>query len=320
MRIRRNWAAVLLCSSLCGCGSLFHVVKFDPNKPQGIPFYVKQGVCVHQTVYANRYWQLTLKVTSESGIGTEDVIKIKEVDHIGHDFNALLHELEKPSPDTDSVVNAWTALKRSQFDPWSQSDGRVALENSSSLTNVVDYSVRYSINQKKPLAGSSNADFKLGSDGTLNETSGQTQDNTLSTILSALPVSTLITSAAGVATKTGAAANESAKVVKFSLMQEQRYIKTVYSQSVVASDSICTVGKELTEADQNISTSRSDVGSNSNPNNSGQNDSDSITVSGTIKLPKPVQTSATADSKKNGEAAPNASGQGAPPSNQKKKD
>jgi hypothetical protein len=197
------------------------------------------------------------------------------------------------------------------------------LDNSCSLTSVVDYSVRYSINEKKPLAGSANADFKLGSDGTLNEASGQTQDNTLSTIVSALPISTLITSAAGIATKTGGAANESAKTVKFSLTQEQRYVKTVYSKSVVASDSICSVGKELTEADQNISTSKSDVGANSSPNSSSQNnDSNSITVTGTIKLPKSAQTSPTTNnSNKNGEAQPNgANGHvAAPPSDEKKK-
>jgi hypothetical protein len=164
------------------------------------------------------------------------------------------------------------------------------------ITSVVDYSTKYSINQSKPFSGSSNADFKLSADGTLNEASGQVQDNTFSTILSALPISTLITSAAGVATKTGAAANEKPKEVKFSLTQEQRYIKTLYSQSIVANQAICPVGKALTEADQNISMSISDVGASTTQTDSSQDkNSDSITVTGTIKLPKSSQAAPPAN-------------------------
>jgi hypothetical protein len=115
-----------------------------------------------------------------------------------------------------SVINAWSDLKRKdRFDPWKQNEDRILLENTSSLTSVVDHSTRYSINQSRPFSGSSNGDFKLGADGTLNEASGQVQDNTFSTILSALPVFTLITSATGTATKSGAASNEPANEVKF---------------------------------------------------------------------------------------------------------
>lgn len=318
----RTTALVVTCLCFCGCGSSLRIAKFDPNKPQGLPFFVKEGVCVHQTIYATRYWRLTLKVTGESGVGTEEVLNISAPDHSGHDFNALLHELEKASPDSDSVTNAWTSLKRNQFDPWSQTEGQVVLDNSTALTSVVDYSARYSINVKRPLAGSASADFKLGPDGTLNEASGQIQDNTLSTIVSALPISTLVTSAAGIATKTGAAANEPAKAVTFSLTQEERYVKTIYSKSVVASDSICSVAKQLTEADQNISTSKSDVGASSNLTSGQNNDSNTITVAGTIKLPKPAPTPPTASSSnKNGDAEQNGANDhvAVPPSDGKKK-
>jgi hypothetical protein len=297
MRTFAATSVILVCAFVCGCGSLLRVKPFDPNKPEGIPFFIKQGVCNHQSVYGNPYWRLTLKVSNDSGTLAMETLNINNTDHGGLEFNELLHELEKAAPDQDSVMNAWNNLKKlARFDPWKQNEDRLLLENTSSLTSVVDYSTKYSINQSKPFSGSSNADFKLSADGTLNEASGQVQDNTFSTILSALPISTLITSAAGIATKTGAAANEPSKEVKFSLTQEQRYIKTSYSQYMIANQTICPVGKALTDAEQNIGVSISDVGANTLQTDSNQDkNSDSITVTGTIKLPKSLQAAPPAN-------------------------
>lgn len=153
----------------------------------------------------------------------------------------------------------------------------------------------------------------------------QVQDNTFSTILSALPISTLITSAAGIATKAGAAANEKPKEVKFSLTQEQRYIKTVYSQSTINKQAICTVGKPLTGAEENIGVAISDVGAGTTQGDTNADkNSDSITVNGTIKLPKSLQATPPANNLSNDQkAGPNgANGQTAPtppPTQPKKK-
>jgi hypothetical protein len=315
----------LLCAYVCGCGSLLRVKPFDPSKPEGIPFFVKQGACNHQSVYGNPYWRLTLKVSNDSGTLSMETLDINNADHGGQDFNGLLHELEKPAPDQDSVMNAWNDLKkRDRFDPWKQNADRILLENTSSLTSVVDYSTKYSINQSKPFSGSSNADFKLSADGTLNEASGQVQDNTFSTILSALPISSLITSAAGIATKTGAAENEKPKEVKFSLTQEQRYIKTLYTQSTISNQAICPVGRALTEADQNIGMSISDVGASTAQSDSSQDkNSDSITVTGTIKLPKSLQAAPPANNPSKDQKAGSNGADGqtvpSPPSTQPKK-
>jgi hypothetical protein len=134
----------------------------------------------------------------------------------------------------------------------------------------------------------------------------------------------LITSATGTATKSGAAANEQAKEVKFSLAQEQRYIKTTYSQYTISNQAICPVGKALTEADQNIGMSLSDVGASTAQNDTSQDkNSDSITITGTIKLPKSLQAAAPANnsSKDQKAASSGADGQtvAAPPSTQQKK-
>jgi len=290
MRIVKVISVLPLCASIAGCGSMLKVKPFDPAKPAGVPFFVKQGACNHTSAYGNPYWSLTLKVSNDSGTVAMETLDINNSAHGGQDFNGLLHELEKATPDQDSVMNAWDALKRrDRFDPWKQNEDRILIENSSSPTSVVDYSTKYAINQSKPFSGSSNVDFKLSPDGTLTEASAQVQDNTFATIVSALPISSLITSAAGIATKAGAAANEKPKEVKFSLTQEQRYIKTVYSQMTVANQAVCTVGKPLSESDQNIGTSIVDVGTSSTQAEGQDKNSDSITVTGTIKLPKSSQ-------------------------------
>jgi hypothetical protein len=116
---------------------------------------------------------------------------------------------QKPSPDSKSVKAAWDAVEaKYAYDPWADLDGRRLLANSSTLTAEVDYQTAYAINERRPFSGSSQADFKLAADGTLNEASGQVQDNTFATIASALPISSLITSAAGITTKVGAAATK----------------------------------------------------------------------------------------------------------------
>jgi hypothetical protein len=70
------------------------------------------------------------------------------------------------------------------------------VSNTSTSEAVVDYSRVYYYNALRPWVGTSQIDVKFASDGTLNEASAQVQDQTLSTILSALPISTLLTKAA----------------------------------------------------------------------------------------------------------------------------
>ena len=151
--------------------------------------------------------------------------------HQSSDFAALMAELEKQQPDFTSVQQAWNLLKQHQpFDPYTENDGQFVLRDTSKVTTIVDYAhTPYSLNEHKPLAGSVSADYKLNSDGTLAEAQGQVQEQTLSTILGALPISDLIKSAAGVATKAGAAAAQQPEPVQFSLEQEERIVTKTYS-------------------------------------------------------------------------------------------
>jgi hypothetical protein len=318
---------LLLCLSFCGCGNLLRVRKFDPNNPQGVPFFVKHGVCVQQTVYANPYWRLTLTYSPSKGQTTLQTILVSEAVYNGPDFSALAATLaQQPAPDSHSVLTAWDDLKNaSKFDPWADLKGQRLLANSSSLTTEVDYQTAYAINQKKPFSGSSQADFKLAADGTLNEASGQVQDNTLATIASALPISSLITSAAGIVTPVGKAANEEKVPATFVLKQEQRYIKIVDSQNTLASQGFCPVGKPLKQGDDNVAIAMTDVGSTDTSDTVPQDkNTDSISISGTIKLPKSLQPATPAQSATDGSKMANdgASSSKGPPTSatgQKKK-
>jgi hypothetical protein len=288
----------LLCIGVCGCGNLLRVSKFDPNNPQGIPFYVKHGICVQQTTYANPYWRLTMTYSPSDAQPLTETVLISDSAHGQKELAVLLASLaQKPAPDSQTVMTAWQALKdvNRSFNPWNDLSGQRLLSNSSSLTTEVNYETAYAINQKKPFSGSSQADFKLASDGTLSEASGQTQDNTFATVVSALPISSLITSAAGIVAPVGKSETKPTVPAQFTLKQEQRYVKTVCSKSTLESGEICEVGVPLKQESEKVAFVVSDVGSTDTTDAGAQDkNTDSISISGTIKLPKSTQPTASA--------------------------
>lgn len=305
--MRKSFASVTLAvaASLLGCGDLYRVTAHSTTEPNGIPFFVMKGVCVQETVNAVPYYLVTLKTSKGTSPLSSDSVKISSAGYKSADFVTLLGELDKQTPDFDSVQRAWTLLKtRQSFDPYTQNAGEFQLSNSSKVTSAVDYSQAYDINQKKPLSGTANAAFKIGQTGTLTEVSGQVEDTTLSTILSALPLSDLIKSAAGIAVKTGAAAAQPPEAVKFSLEEEERMKTTTYSKTyVMTSDNPnCQVGKALTNTD-GVSMVLADIGAkDASAKPAAAKEENSIGLSGSISLPKalfpnpsPQNSSATSD-------------------------
>jgi hypothetical protein len=291
---------------LCGCGSLLRVGKFSKDSPQGVPFYAIAGACKQQTVYATPYYRLTLKLSNSAGPLSADVMSISNSSYLGADFQTLMQVLESPTPNSKSVLDAWKFLReRAQpFDPYQTADGQIVLENSTSAVSIVDYSTPYSLNVRKPLSGTSSADYKLATNGTLAEVQGQVADTTLETIAAALPISTLITSAAGIVSKTGAAAAATPEMMKVQLLQEQRYIKKVVGQ-LADFKSNCPVGSPLKSTDANVATVMSDVGAVGAAGDSSTPDADSIAVSGTIKLPKAILNSGQPTSNQSANSQPN---------------
>jgi len=224
---------------------------------------------------------------------------ISEKGHGAQEFSNLLAILTKkdPGPGAEPIQDALEKLKaKYEYDPWANLNGERLLSNTDSLSVEVDYETKFSINQRTPFSGSSQADFKLGADGTLNEASGQSQDNTFATVISALPISSLITSAAGTAPKAGAAQNKEDVAAQFTLNQEQRYIKIVNSKTLpLPATGFCDVPTPLRATDANVAFAVTDVGSTDTVEAGTQDkNTDTISVSGTIKLPKTISPVAPA--------------------------
>lgn len=280
-----------------GCGPVFRVNIHDANKPSGIPFYSVVGACTQQTVYANPYFLITLKVSGASGVILTDTVKLSLSGYQSADFRNLATELDKPTPELGTVQTAWGLLKQRQsFNPYTQSNGEFLLMNASKVSATVDYAHAYSLNQSKPFAGTVSGDYKLSSDGTLGEVQGQVEDQTLSTILSALPISDLIKSAAGIAAKAGAAEAEKPQTVHFSLEQEERIRTKTYSR-MSAYIVNCPTGNAITDTDTPKSMVLADIGAkeiSSSKADTNKTDS-SIGISGTISLPKALLQPSTKD-------------------------
>jgi hypothetical protein len=285
MRQLPLFLAILAASLFGGC-SLYHVRAFDDQNPNnGIPFFAASGACTQQTVRAIPYFLITLKISGASGVISSDTVKISKAARTSYEFNALLEELGKPQPVRSAVQTDWDNLKAKQpFDPYGQSDGEFVLSNTSKVVTVVNYSEHYSLNQKVPLAGTTSGDYKLSADGTLSEVQGQTQDNTLSTILTAL--SSLVQTAAGISAKAGVAAGTQSEEVHFSLAQEERMLTKTYSVTGGYTP-YCPTSAALTEATKGVSVSLADVGANdASAKTQAPKDDSSIGITGTVSLPK----------------------------------
>jgi hypothetical protein len=195
----------------------------------GVPFYVKVAKCKQETSWLQPFYTLTLKKTSifkfvdekaakaknpaakpPESVVRFTVTKVLSLSQFGStDVRNLKAMLSKPGPadpaQAKAIEDAWKKISDlADYLPLaitedtlvSSSDATLAT-NTAVAEAVVDYSRVYYYNAPRPWVGTSQLDAKLASDGTLTEASAQVQGQTLSTILSALPISALITKAAG---------------------------------------------------------------------------------------------------------------------------
>lgn len=201
------------------------------TKVSGIPFYIKVAKCKQETSWMQPFYTLTLKKTSTFKFVDEKAAKAKDPaakppesvvrftvtkvlslsQFTSDDVRNLRAMLSKPGQadalQARAIEDTWKRISDLQdYLPLAISEEQlVASKDSIQATNtsspeaVVDYSRVYYYNAPRPWVGSSQLDAKLASDGTLTEGSAQVQGQTLSTILSALPISTLLTKAAGAA-------------------------------------------------------------------------------------------------------------------------
>jgi hypothetical protein len=195
----------------------------------GVPFYIKVAKCKQETSWLQPFYTLTLKKTSifkfvdEKAAKTKDptakppesvvrftVTKVLSLSQFSSvDVRNLKAMLSKPGPaDTlqaKAIEDTWKKISDlTDYLPLAVSEDTLVGSSDAILTTntavaeaVVDYSRVYYYNAPRPWVGTSQLDAKLAGDGTLTEASAQVQGQTLSTILSALPISTLLTKAAG---------------------------------------------------------------------------------------------------------------------------
>lgn len=290
---------VLMLLFVVGCSPVF-IVRKNGAGVDGIPFYIKTARCLHQSVYVLSYYQITFQKLKDDKVYATETITIsskayedKTVQH----FLALMRK--SPSLDEADLLLAladWSSISKLSKNPYEQVTAddaewpKYLVANSSAPTVLVDYSNQYTLNAKSPFAGTVNADYKLNEDGTLSEASGQIQEQTLSTVLSALPVADLIKTAASILVK--------GKTETFTLQAaiEKHFLKVTRSQFKNFQVGCGTNGDVVTgQFDTLIEdvVGKSITGTKS----SGTADDNSIkingTVTGTVALPKSSGTAAT---------------------------
>jgi hypothetical protein len=283
---------------LSGCAT-FQVKKgTNHSKVPGIPFYVKQGACKHQTVYLEPYYiiTLTLKYSDKSTISSSGVLSKSEFESQPvQQIRSIVGEKAKlGQKEVDRLLPLWTThVKGKTYNPYRPENSiapadKVTLSNTLTPEIFVSYKDddQYFYNVDRPAIGSVQADIKLGADGTLSEASAQVEDKTISTILSLFPVSDLVKSAVippvSAALSETLGGPEGATVVEVELKTERKGVKFTRTTFDLNNKPPCLVPTNtLAEVTERYSLTVEDVGGGEKPD-----DSNNISVNGTIKLPK----------------------------------
>lgn len=271
---------------LSGCAT-FDVHR-NSTKIHGIPFYVKDAGCKHQSVYIEPYYILTLTTTSgdkilETQSGTLSQNEFTSVPVV--ELRTLLSGKSTLSDqDVAKLRLLWTNNVNGKFyDPY-RAEASIEPGNKFLAANTltpelyVNYTDQYSYNANRPAIGSVQASIKLGDDGTLSEASAQAEDKTLSTILGLFPISDLIKTAVSGPTPT---ANLSGEKITIELKTERKGIKFTRTSFDLTIKPPCKAPENFGEVTAPYALVIEDVNSEKLPK-----DGNNISVAGTISLPK----------------------------------
>ncbi|HVO81650.1 MAG TPA: hypothetical protein VMT28_13025 [Terriglobales bacterium] len=274
------------CLLLTGCGSTVRVYKSNSlsSDPKGIPFYAKTAVCKQETVWLEPQYVLSYeqKIGKDAFGPIEKVLSRREfLDKTVQGFILQPGDLDAwstkivtlPGPSAVNESDAASILAEEKLGNWT----RVA--NSATLDAVVDYSIVFYLNSKRPLAGTGQIDGKLAADGTLTEGSAQIQDQTLATVASA--ISSLTGSASTAAKIVGLDTSSD-----FKLTVKTRFYKHIHDQYAAG---LGLAPDKCTPASAGVfggwfSVSEATDSAGSKP--SGTDKENTITLNGSIVLPK----------------------------------
>ena len=285
---------LVLLGVVTGCGSLMTVTRKPHDTAQGqqdgVPFYVKAGICKQQTVWMQPIYTVTLKKTPPATNKKEAVSS----------RTLILSLVEIRSPQFRDVVNAkvnevegkWDALAGIQPpDPYKLDQDNLDDDDSEDYKRVlrvanetvaetyVDYSTTYYFNTKKPLAGSAQANVELAGDGTMTKGSAQAEDKTLQTFLDLLPIKDVLTSVAKA--ELGIEAVEpGAEATKYELTISTQILKHTHYKYLTGKVPPCDAPKGPLVADYHLQTE------NITEPKKKANEGQTISVNGSIQLPK----------------------------------
>jgi hypothetical protein len=283
-------ALLILCLTFVGCFSGVRVSRSNSlgDPPKGIPFYAKTGVCKQQTDWLEPQYILTYE--SKSGITSTGPVD-KVLSHQQFSQSAVQNFIaapgppsawktaifDLPGPDSINESNSADITREEAAGNW------VRASNSGAVEAVVDYGNVFYLNSARPLAGTTQVDAKLAADGTLTEGSVQVQDQTLAAIGS------LISSASTAATGFAAAhlAPSEPAQPEYKLSVKTKVYKHTHSQyldlKTPATPFNCSASPSGVLGGSFTVT---EVADSSNAKPSGADKDNTISVSGSIVLPK----------------------------------
>jgi hypothetical protein len=288
-------ALFILCLALVGCFSGVRVSRSNSlgDPPKGIPFYAKTGVCKQQSDWLEPQYILTYESKSAT-TATGPVDKVLSRQQFSQktvqDFIASPGApsawktaiFDQPGPDSINESNSADITREEAAGNW------VRVSNSGAVEAVVDYGNVFYLNSARPLAGTTQVDAKLAADGTLTEGSVQVQDQTLAAIGSL--ISSASTAATGFAgahiTTTEPAQSENKLSVKTKVYKHthSQYLdlKTPATPFTCSASPSGVLGGSFTVTE---------LADSSNAKPSGADKDNTISVSGSIVLPKAAPAS-----------------------------
>jgi hypothetical protein len=292
--LSRVTAIVVCCLPLGGCFSSVRVSRSDSlsQPPKGIPFYAKTGVCKQETVWLEP--QYTLTYDSGSGLAADKILNRQQF--LKANVQSFLENPGSPAQwKSEVVAERGPALVDETADMEIRTQESAGnwwkVSNTGTVETVVDYRNVFYLNSARPLAGTTQVDAKLAADGTLTEGSVQVNDQTLATVAAA--ISSLVSSAASVAKLTAGDGHTPAKVtVKTRVLRHthsQYAVKTDPQTKLVTADGpgICMA---VTQGVYGGSFSVTEATDAANPKAGGGEKDKTISISGSIVLPKDSAT------------------------------
>ncbi|HZQ25195.1 MAG TPA: hypothetical protein VFA89_20580 [Terriglobales bacterium] len=289
MRYVRLSFITTLCLLLSGCG-MYVIHKSTPQGDHtGVPFFVKAAACKHEVARLEPYFVMTLTTKMGDKVQSAETTTLSRTQFNSKTVLDLRSALASATPEQGGDIRAlWDAVRALHYEPH-RAESQVAPDDwfitSDTVTPdvYVDYGVPYTLNVRTPLIGSAKADVKLADDGTLTEASAEKEDKTISELF---PIKELIKGAAGIV------GFDAAGTVIIELAIEEKGVKFTRRYRIKDLAPPCTATAAQRTESGPYDLIVEDVGAAKK-----ESDDDSISVSGSIKLPK-AKGSKGADEKK----------------------